>query len=241
MVFKEINVLDELVREESKRGEESAVDFANDILNAEKSQEERISNDIRNGQSSDKLHIEESNYQIFTEESIRNICIKYRLRFLDSKLFKGEIPYEAIQKTKELEKDLGTELRNFKIIAPASRFSLKDSTKDPILVAQTKSGNYLFIHKWGNDMEWYQKLINFPFSNIQNLAISSVALAIVLTLLVPASVTPDFYSRTAALMIMHKMMILCALTGLIFSASLALGIIFSKDFSDDVWNDKYFN
>jgi len=240
MVFKDINVLDELLKEESKLSEIDPIKAAQEILNDDLAIEHRIEKDIRDGHHF-KSQPKKSSHLRLSEEATRNICIKYRLRFLDSTLFAGEIPKEAIMKVKHLEKELGTELRSFKIIAPASRFSLKDSTKDPILVAKTNSGDYLYIHKWGNDMEWYQKLINFPFSNIQNLALSSIALALLITLLIPNSVTPEFYNRTAALMIMHKAMIFCAVTGLIFSASLALGIVFSKDFSDDVWNDKYFN
>lgn len=240
MLFKEINILDELHKEELKNMELSSLIQAREILQNESLHEARILEDIEGKNKPDRLPNSDG-LSLFSEESIKNICVKYRLRFLDSSLFKGEIPYEAIQKVKQLEKKFGLELRSFKIIAPASRFSLKDSTKDPILLAKTVSGEYLFIHKWGKDMEWYHKLLYFPFSNIQNLAISAMLLALLVSVFIPNASAPDFYTRTTALLILYKSMIFFALTGLIFSASLALGIIFSKDFSDDVWNDKYFN
>ncbi len=240
MLFKEINVLNELVKEQARESENSVIDFAKFVLAKEGEREQRIKDDMK-GTENNAPSIINGDYKLFSEETIKSICIKYRLRFLDSKLFKGDIPYEAIQKTKTLEKELNTELRSFKIVAPAARFALKDSTKDPILLAKTANGKYLYIHKWGNDMAWYQKLLKFPFSNIQNLAISSIILSLVISLLIPSAFTTEFYTRTEALMLLNKFMIFCGLSGLIFSASLALGIILSKDFSDDVWNDKYFN
>ena len=42
--------------------------------------------------------------RIFHLDQIRKVCIDYRLRFLDIKYFKGNIPVEAIQKITLLEK-----------------------------------------------------------------------------------------------------------------------------------------
>ena len=40
--------------------------------------------------------------KIYTLEQIKKLCIKYRLRFLDSKVFKGDFPHEAILKIKAI-------------------------------------------------------------------------------------------------------------------------------------------
>ena len=42
--------------------------------------------------------------KIYHIEQIKKICIDYRLRFLDTKYFKGQIPEEAIIKINNLEK-----------------------------------------------------------------------------------------------------------------------------------------
>ncbi len=69
---------------------------------------------------------------IYHIEHIKQICIDYRLRFLDSKYFKGDIPPEAISKIKQLEKQHNSELTGFKIVAPSKLFKLKDKD-DPLL------------------------------------------------------------------------------------------------------------
>ena len=52
--------------------------------------------------------------RIFHLDQIRKVCIDYRLRFLDIKYFKGNIPFEAIQKITLLEKKHQTDLEGFK-------------------------------------------------------------------------------------------------------------------------------
>lgn len=52
--------------------------------------------------------------KIFHLEQIKKICIDYRLRFLDSNIFKNEIPEEAITKIRILQKEHNTTLNGFK-------------------------------------------------------------------------------------------------------------------------------
>ena len=82
----------------------------------------------------------------FNLESIEMICMRYRLRFLESDLFKGEVPAEAIREVKRIEASTGVQFERFKIIAPAERFELKDSTKDPMLLAELPNGQFYFIY-----------------------------------------------------------------------------------------------
>ena len=58
-------------------------------------------------------------------DQIKKVCIDYRLRFLDLKYFKGNIPATAIEKICELEKIHETSLKDFKIMAPSVLFRLK--------------------------------------------------------------------------------------------------------------------
>ena len=75
----------------------------------EENQKERLILDSLN----DDSEVEESNdfdfdllegANIYHLSDIERICIDYRLRFLNSALFKGELPYDAISKIKDLEK-----------------------------------------------------------------------------------------------------------------------------------------
>ena len=84
--------------------------------------------------------------KLFHIENIRKICIDYRLRFLDVKLFKGKIPNEAIKKLEEFKnqhKNLDLEL---KIMAPSKLFEL-ENYDDPLLFAKLEDGYYyLYIN-----------------------------------------------------------------------------------------------
>jgi len=54
-----------------------------------------------------------NNENIFHINTIKSTCIDYRLRFLDIKYFKGEIPLEAIEKIKQMEIDHNKKLNSF--------------------------------------------------------------------------------------------------------------------------------
>ncbi len=235
------NLLEELEIVEEQIQSESLVNQAQNIISNSAKHEANIRFRLGRNSGSAERHLPLADERYFSTQAIRTICVKHRLRFLESKLFKGDIPQEAILEIKRLEAKLGTEYKRFKIVAPSERFRLKDSTKDPILLAQTEQDDYLFIHQWGNDMKWYQRLLYFPLSNIQNLAISAFALAFLVSLLIPYDAVPEYYARTSALSFVFRAIIFFTISGLIFTFSLMLGVLLEKDFSEDVWNDPYFN
>ena len=108
---------------------------------------------------------------IFHSSIIKKICVKYRLRFLDSELFKGEYPQNITKIIRGLENKHNTKLKNFMIMAPSKLFKIK-SPDDPILFAPIGNGYYYLIHKWGNDLHPFRKLTMWPFKNIWNLLIT---------------------------------------------------------------------
>ena len=60
--------------------------------------------------------------KIFHLDQIREVCIHYRLRFLDIKYFKGVLPQSAQEAISKIEKEHNTKLSDFKIMG---RVSLK--------------------------------------------------------------------------------------------------------------------
>lgn len=102
-----------------------------EILNKDSLKEEAISKQLAT-----KNHTRENDFdfdiletdKIFHLDQIKEICIDYRLRFLNSSYFKGNIPQEAISKIKHLEAAHHTEIKGFKIMAPSKLFKLEDKT-----------------------------------------------------------------------------------------------------------------
>ena len=105
---------------------------------------------------------------IFHISHIEKICVNYRLRFLDTKYFKGTYPEEVIEKINTLEKKHTTVLDGFKIIAPSKLFRL-DKADDPLLFAPMGNDYYYLIHKWGTDLHPLRRLKYWGVKNVENL------------------------------------------------------------------------
>jgi hypothetical protein len=171
---------------------------------------------------------------IFHIEQIKKICIDYRLRFLDTKYFKGQIPVEAISKIKRLEKAHDTEIKGYKIVAPSKLFKLEDKD-DPLLFAPIGNGYFYLVHKWGNDLHPLRKILVWPFRNIINLTALVLLISYLATLLVPEGLFSKS-SSTAEFWIIFFFMFKSIAAVVIF-----YGFALGKNFNPAIWNSKYFN
>lgn len=205
------------------------------ILKEVRSDRERIvqnlalkSPTVTNRFNFDRLEISE----IYHTSHIKKIAIDYRLRFLDSRYFKGEIPQEAISKIRKLEKDHGVELQGFMILAPSSLFKLKKSD-DPILFVPIDNDYYYLIHKWGNDLHPFRKTLMWPFKSIGNLFITVVLISYFLTLLVPSGLLSKSNSASQFWIVFFFMFKTVAATVIYYA--FAKG----KNFNHAIWNNKY--
>ncbi len=97
--------------------------------------------------------------RIYSLDSIRELALDYRLRFLPSSLFISGIPEETITKVRALEKEHDTTVNSFFILAPAKSFKLK-SYDDPLLFTYLGNGLYYLIDKWGTDLSALRRISN---------------------------------------------------------------------------------
>ena len=145
MLLKRTNIEERLRQLSLKQVDQnSLLDEVYQLLHEEDLKDQRIEKNIStaSGQKANKFDFDllqtENIYHI---EQIKNICIDYRLRFLDAKYFKGVIPQSAVSKIKQLEKDHGIEIKGFKIMAPSRLFKLQDKD-DPLLFAPLGNGYF---------------------------------------------------------------------------------------------------
>lgn len=166
---------------------------------------------------------------IYTLDQIKSLCIKYRLRFLDASIFKGEIPYEALMRIKELEEEHQCKLEGFKIVAPKKMFQLSDKDSDPILFLKLPNNRFYFIHKWGGEINVFRSLLAFPFRNVMTMFWSLFAMALVFTICVPTSSAYLF-----AFLLVHSFIGICGLACL---------VIFSlrENLSNIEWDSRYYS
>lgn len=173
--------------------------------------------------------------RIFHISTIKSICIDYRLRFLGTHLFKGEIPEEAISKISHLEKEHHTKLGGFKIAAPSKLFHLKNYD-DPLLFAPIGNGYFYLIHKWGNDMHPLRKWMMLPFKTIGNFIWLIIAVSFLLTAIVPQGVmgneATEGVLRLVSFLFILKSVIAIALYYCFWKG---------KNFNCEIWNSEYYN
>lgn len=122
--------------------------------------------------------------KIFHLSHIRNICVDYRLRFLDASFFRAGIPEEAITKIHHLEKQHQTRISGYKIAAPASSFKLMNYD-DPLLFIPLGNDFYYLVHKWGDDLDASRRWYVLPVKNLMNFTIACILASFILTLFVP--------------------------------------------------------
>lgn len=208
------------------------------IFEEESSKEEKILRNIQadfndfESNDFDFDHLETE--KIFHLADIERICIDYRLRFLNTHLFKGELPYEAISKIKILEKTHQTELKGFKIMAPAKLFKLKNAD-DPLLFAPMGNDYYYLIHSWGRDLHPLRKLMMWPFRHLENFIVLLLAVSLFLTYLVPEGMFSKEPTNSEFIMVYFFMFKWIA------GLAIFYGFKMGKNFSSAIWRSKFYN
>ena len=188
------------------------------------------SSTIHNAFVYDKLETE----KIFHLSQIKELCIDYRLRFLESRYFKSPIPEEAITIINHLEKEHQTKLGGFRIMAPSKLFKL-ENYDDPLLFAPIGNGYYYLIHKWGNDLHPLRKWGMKPFKTMGNFIVLLIVVSLLLTALIPQNI---FGKTTQGVM---------GLVTFLFVLKSVMGIALyycfwqGKNFNEDIWLSKYYN
>ena len=173
----------------------------------------------------------ESN-NIYHIDTIKNVCIDYRLRFLDLKYFKNDLPQEAFDKIAKLETEHNTQLEGFKIMAPSKLFRLKN-TDDPLLFVPLGNNYFYLIHQWGDDLHPFRKALMWPFKNIWNLIVLILGISWIATLLTPMAIFSKTTSWGTFWMVYFFMF--KAIASIVLFYGFALG----KNFNPAIWNSKY--
>jgi len=236
MKLKPVNLEEELFKHKSKNYP-NILKQVEAIFDNEYSKENNIKNKLESSsavtQNAFNFELLETD-KIYSINTIKSICIDYRLRFLDTKYFKNEFPQEAIQKIKNLEKSHSTKLSGFKVMAPAKLFKLENAD-DPLLFAPIGNGYYYLIHKWGNDLHPLRKLTMLPFKSLETVLISALILSFIITYCFNYHIL-NSGTQSAQFIILFLFMFKSVVGVTIFYA-------FSqgKNVSSANWNSKYYN
>ncbi len=237
MVVNELNLEKELLckRKKSKR-EEAILAEVKAILAENDATREAITKKLnsKNSVNTNRLKFEllETN-KIFHLEQIKAICIDYRLRFLDSDIFKNTIPEEAITEIRMLEQEHQTTLEGFKIVAPSKAFHLLNYD-DPLLFIPIGNDYYYLIHKWGNEMNRFRKLIVMPVKNLWNFTLTAIVVSVLVTLLVPENNLSKSVPMASIIVFLFAFKSVFAVFAYYF-------FMMGKNFNEEIWQRQYYN
>jgi len=227
----------DVVRDKSSTGIEQNLIELKQLIENTNAVDQEIVDRIEN---SDKEIINHFDFDLLESENIYHIsqigriCIDYRLRFLDSKLYKGKLPYEAITKIKKLENKHGIELDGFKMMAPSKLFKLENAD-DPLLFAPMGNGYYYFIHKWGSDLHPLRKIMMWPFKTFETFMFTILLTSLLFTYIVPKGFFMDQNSGVEFFLLFLFMF------KWIGGIALFYGFAKGKNFNTAIWRSKFFN
>lgn len=232
--MRKVNLFEELL---SERNKEISSDELKSIVKKiwsnhdSKKDQIRISLNKKNDHKNNQLKFDKmESKNIFHKDTIKKICVRYRLRFLDSNLFKGEYPKNITRIITDLESKHDTSLSNFKIMAPSKLFKIK-SPDDPILFVPIGNDYFYLVHKWGKEFNKLRKLMVLPFKNIDNLTIFSILVSIFFAL-VGKLVMPSLTSSEVFILFLFLV------KGFIF-IFFYMFFLTRRNFSESNWNSKY--
>ena len=232
--MRKVNLFEELL---SERNKEISSDELKSIVKKiwsnhdSKKDQIRISLNKKNDYKNNQLKFDKmESKNIFHKNTIKKICVRYRLRFLDSNLFKGEYPKNITRIIRDLESKHDTNLINFMIMAPSKLFKIK-SPDDPILFVPIGNDYFYLVHKWGKEFNKFRKLMVLPFKNIDNLTIFSILVSVFFAL-GSKLVMPSLTSSEVFILFLFLV------KGFIF-IFFYMFFLTRKNFSESIWNSKY--
>lgn len=109
--------------------------------------------------------------EIFHIDQIKEICVDYDLRLLNTQYFQGWVDTELGSKLRNFVDEQNIpehELKSsFFIMAPTHQFRIEEKirspkTYDPVLFYRIDDENYLLIHQWGKELNWMRYITAFP-------------------------------------------------------------------------------
>ena len=188
--------LEKVSQEEKQKFDLEPVNEIKLLLAGESSEDARILRGLsKNSQFNriekvrgEQLELEnfENEYEgkVYTVDQIEKLCVDYRLRFLQSRLYTGTYDVEVAAKIKEFARNTKSPIdeytlgRRFYMMAPGEMFELRDEKyiskaelrrqADPAIFYQIDEKHYRLIHKWGDDFTIFRLIEGFRWKSWWN-------------------------------------------------------------------------
>jgi len=224
------------LRRKTRGVQDALVIEANRILKDDLFADKKILQNLeqykRSFEALDEESLESEN--IFTGDEIKRIAVLYRLKFLEGRLYKPEIPYEGELRISHLNGKFHKEVKEFKILAPYESFVEATQGKHALLFVKTNYENYYLVHKWGAPLKKSRKLAVFPLRNFEILVATVAIITLILAISLPTRLitldrTAEYWSGYRAAAFFHLLIFN-------FGVTVYFTFTFAKNLSSTVWN-----
>lgn len=164
-----------------------------------------------------ELSKEKFGLRVYNIAEIKEICLKYNLRFLQSNFYKGSFDGELAPTLRRFteEHKINTEFegRNFFIMAPSSAFNLEAMPvkqvppklmPEPTLFYRinnadhTEGTNYVAVHHWGKDFTVLRRVLGWINMTAWSYLMTRVVLAFLGFLLAGQFIAPGIFGILGA-------------------------------------------
>jgi len=225
------------IRKEQRKEEDQLLAKAQQILRDDLFSEEKVLKNLKQyNQLIDVVNEDEAEAdRIFTTSEIKELATKYRLKFLESRFYKEDFPYEAIIRIKEINSSQGKDLKLFRVLATPELFLGKNPKSQCSLFAKTNYDNYYLLHRWGNEkISEKRKWLYWPLRSFETLMFSIILFTLCLTLSLPTDLITldnqaEYWSGYRGAAFFHLLIFDTAVT-------VYFAFAFSLNFSNTVWN-----
>lgn len=220
----------------SRSNQDELLREAKRILRQELFSEKKILENLKQYNKASEI-LDEENLDpdlVFRIEEIKKLAINHRLKFLESKLYKSEIPYEAVLRIKYLNDSFHKDIKHFTILSHPDSFVNGVSNHESLLFAKTNYDNYYLIHSWGKKPKWYRAFQFWPLKKFETLVISLITITLIIALVLPTRLitldaTATYWCGYRAAAFFHLLIFNLGVTAYITFA-------FGKNFSSSIWN-----
>lgn len=133
--------------------------------------------DNKEGARLELINLEKKYGDVYSIDTIRKLALRYKLKFLRSDNYKGDIDPVMLVKIKEFFKESEIEMNDAKlgyrffILAPQNAFNLIEleknppKPKDPVLFYDLDGDgkHFRLIHKWGADLTAWRRFLGYMY------------------------------------------------------------------------------
>lgn len=148
---------------------------------------------------------------VFTRDEIKDLCMKYDLRFLETRHFIGKIDTVLGPKLKHFiearKHEIGNYSQDFFIMAPEDAFQLEDMPRkpprniDPVLLYRIpRTDKFVFVHKWGKDFTFWRRFRGIFFKSVMNMKLITWAASYLICATALPMVVPTYVGMTVDLL-----------------------------------------